>query len=109
MDVRELGAIFAGGCAGALARSEVPYGTLAGNASAALALGLLSGLALSGTALLLAGSAALGSYSTFSTWLFETHRLGLEAEVRAAAANVLVSLAVGVAAAALGWTIGGQL
>ena len=93
----------------ARARSEFPYGTLAVNASAALALGLLSGLALSGTALLLAGSAALGSYSTFSTWLFETHRLGLEAEVRAAAANVLVSLAVGVAAAALGWTIGGQL
>ena len=93
----------------ARARSEFPYGTLAVNATAALALGLLSGLALSGTALLLAGTAAIGSYSTFSTWLFETHRLSEEAELRAAAANLLASLAIGVAGAALGRLIGAQL
>ena len=38
-------------------------------------LGLFAGLALHGDALLLAGTALLGSYTTFSTWMFETHRL----------------------------------
>ena len=90
----------------ARAGSEFPFGTLAVNLTAALALGLISGLALSGTALLLVGTAAIGSYSTFSTWLLETHRLSEEAELRAAAANLLVSLVLGVAGAALGRLIG---
>ncbi len=88
---------------------RLPVGTLIVNASAALMLGLLTGLALSGQALLLGGAAALGSYSTFSTWMLETHRLSEEAALPAALINVLVSLAVGVGAAALGRTIGATL
>jgi CrcB protein len=88
------------------ARSSFPLGTLAVNASGAALLGLLAGLALHGDALLVAGTGALGSYTTFSTWLFETHRLGEDGELWAAALNVIVSLAVGLGAVALGRAIG---
>jgi fluoride exporter len=76
------------------------------NISGAVLLGLVTGLALEGDALLLAGTAALGSYTTFSTWLFETHRLAEDGELPAAAANVVLSLVFGIAGAALGRLIG---
>ena len=59
-------------------RLEFPWGTLAVNISGAFALGLVAGLALHGDALLLAGTSLLGSYTTFSTWMLETYRLGEE-------------------------------
>jgi fluoride exporter len=90
----------------ARAGGGLPLGTLAVNASGSLLLGLLTGTALSGEALVLAGTATLGSYTTFSTWMLETHRLGEDANGREALLNVLLSLIVGVAAAALGRTIG---
>ncbi|HEY5196650.1 MAG TPA: fluoride efflux transporter CrcB [Solirubrobacteraceae bacterium] len=85
-----------------------PYGTLAVNASASFLLGLVTGLALTGNALLLVGTATIGSYSTFSTWMLETHRLAEDGEMGAAVANIVVSLAVGVGAAALGRAIVGR-
>lgn len=94
---------------GARARGELPIGTLAVNLSGALALGLLTGLALSGEALVLAGGAALGSYTTFSTWMLESQRLAEDAELRLAALNVALSLLAGVGAAALGRLIGAHL
>ena len=45
-----------------------PYGTLVVNLSGAVILGLLAGLALGGDGALLAGTAAVGSYTTFSTF-----------------------------------------
>ena len=57
-------------------------------------------------AALLAGTAAVGSYTTFSTWMFETQRLGEDRQVRPLSANLVVSLVAGVAAAALGRWIG---
>ena len=86
-----------------------PAGTFAINISGSLLLGLLAGLALSGDALVLAGSATLGSYTTFSTWMFESHRLAEDADLKGAALNVLASLAIGIGAAALGHAIGAQL
>jgi fluoride exporter len=86
-----------------------PLGTLAVNASGALVLGLLTGLALSGEALTLVGSATIGSYTTFSTWMLETHRLGEDGRALAGALNVCVSIAVGIGAALLGRTIGAAL
>jgi CrcB protein len=94
------------GLTSARAGGGLPFGTLVVNASGSLALGLLTGLALGGDALVLAGAATLGSYTTFSTWMLETHRLAEDAKMRAALLNIAVSLAVGVAAAALGRTIG---
>ncbi|MGO9248997.1 MAG: fluoride efflux transporter CrcB [Solirubrobacteraceae bacterium] len=83
-----------------------PVGTLAVNMSGTFVLGLLAGIALTGNAMTLAGSAGIGSYTTFSTWMLETHSLNEDARRRAAVANVLVSVAVGLGAVALGRTIG---
>jgi CrcB protein len=83
-----------------------PFGTLAINASGALLLGLLTGLAVGGDLLVLAGTATLGSYTTFSTWMFESHRLAEDTETPSALVNILLSLTIGVAGAALGHTIG---
>jgi CrcB protein len=72
-------------------------------------LGLLAGVSLRGDALVLAAGATLGSFTTFSTWMFETQRLSEEGDTRGAAGNAALSLAAGVAAVALGRLIGGQL
>jgi len=95
------------GLVGSRAGRAFPWGTLAVNASASFLLGLLTGFALSGVALTLAGTATIGSYSTFSTWMLETHRQAEDGEMTAAAVNVALSLAIGVAAAAVGRLIGG--
>lgn len=79
-----------------------PSGTLAVNISGAALLGFLGGLALSKDAALLAGTAFVGAYTTFSTWMLETQRLGEERQVRAAVANIIVSVVLGFAAALLG-------
>ncbi len=86
-----------------------PAGTLAVNISGTFALGLIAGLALTGDAMVLAGSATIGSYTTFSTWMLETHSLGEDARRRAAIANVLVSVAVGLAAVSLGHALGAAI
>jgi CrcB protein len=86
-----------------------PYGTLVINVSGALLLGLLTGLALDERVALLAGTAVIGSYTTFSTWMFETQRLGEDRQVTGLVGNIVVSLVLGVAAAALGLLVGSQL
>ena len=99
----------ADGLVASAAGRDFPFGTLAVNVSGAMILGLLTGLALGHDQALLAGTAAVGSYTTFSTWMFETDRLAEERQFRRAAANVVVSLVLGVAAAALGRLIGAHL
>jgi CrcB protein len=88
------------------ATAELPVGTLAVNLSGAFLLGLVAGLALKGDALLLAGTATLGSYTTFSTWMLETQRLVEDGEAGVAAVNIALSLAAGIAAVALGRALG---
>jgi CrcB protein len=90
-----------GAVAGRVAR-DLPVGTLAVNLSGAFLLGLVAGLALTGDALLLVGTATLGSYTTFSTWMLETHRLAEDGDTRNALVNVVLSVAAGMAAVALG-------
>jgi CrcB protein len=111
-----IGVALVGG-AGALARfwldgavsrrvgGAFPTGTLAVNLSGSLLLGILSGAGVSGDALLVAGTGLLGAYTTFSTWMLESHRLGEDGRVRALAANVVLSLALGLGAVALGRAI----
>ena len=86
----------------AAARSSFPLGTLLVNVSGALALGVLIGLRVHGTALVLLGTATLGAFTTFSTWMLESDRLGRYERLRPATANVAASLGAGVAAVALG-------
>jgi CrcB protein len=88
---------------------DFPYGTLVVNVSGALLLGLTVGLTVRGNESVLIGSATIGAYTTFSTWLFETHRLAEQGELTRAAANAFVSLGLGLAAAALGRTLGAHL
>ena len=88
---------------------EFPFGTLVVNASGSFALGLLVGFSLSGDALVLAETATLGSYTTFSTWMLETWRLGEEGWRGAALVNVLVSVGLGLGAVALGRAIASHM
>jgi fluoride exporter len=109
-----------GGC-GALARfgltllvadrlhPHLPLGTLAVNASGAFLLGLLAGAAVDGDARLLLGAGAIGSYTTFSTWMMETQRIDEAGQRRSAVTNVVLSIALGLAAAAFGRLLGQQL
>ncbi len=86
--------------------SAFPFGTLAVNVLGSFVLGLLHGAGVTGDALLLAGTALLGSFTTFSTWMLETEGLRETGEPGRAGANVLVSLALGLAAVGLGWAAG---
>lgn len=86
-----------------------PYGTLAVNLSGALLLGVLSGMALSPHVALLAGTAFVGSYTTFSTWMLETQRLGEERQRWPAVANIALSVVLGLMAAWLGLIVGAKL
>ena len=86
-----------------------PFGTLTVNISGAALLGFLGGLALSKDAALLAGTAFVGAYTTFSTWMLETQRLSEERQMRPVLANIVVSVVLGVAAALLGRWVAGQI
>jgi fluoride exporter len=114
------GVALLGGC-GALARfgltllvadrlhPHLPLGTMAVNVSGAFGLGLLAGASLDGDARLLFGVGLLGAYTTFSTWMVETQRIGEAGRRRIAVANVVLSIALGLGAAALGHAIGAQM
>ncbi|MGH2903667.1 MAG: fluoride efflux transporter CrcB [Solirubrobacteraceae bacterium] len=96
---------------GITARSgrDFPYGTFTVNITGALILGLLTGLAIEGTLLVIAGTATIGSFSTFSTWMLETHRLAEDRELPRSLINIGLSLLAGFAAALLGHAIGVHL
>ncbi len=86
-----------------------PYGILAVNLSGAFLLGLLDGLALTGDALTLAGTATLGAYTTFSTWVLDSRLMAERGDRGAAALNLVVALLVGFALALLGRELGRAL
>ncbi len=82
----------------ARAGARFPWGILAVNLSGAFLLGLLSGAGLGADASRIAATGFVGAYSTFSTWMVDSRALGL----RLGAANLLGSLALGLAAVWLG-------
>ena len=92
------------GVVSARASSIFPVGTLVVNLTGAFALGFVTGK-LSGDAQLLVGTGLLGGYTTFSTWMFESHRLGEDGELRAGVVNLLGSLILGILAVWLGRTL----
>jgi CrcB protein len=115
-----IGVAFLGGL-GALARfgltllvadrlyPHLPLGTMAVNVSGSFLLGLLVGSSLGGDGRLLLGAGLIGSYTTFSTWMLETQRVGEAGKGRLALANVVLSIVLGLAAVALGRWVGSQL
>ena len=85
---------------------DFPYGTFTVNITGAVILGALTSSGLEGNLLLVAGTATIGSYSTFSTWMLESHRLAEDKEYARSLLNLALSLIAGVGAAFLGHTIG---
>ena len=89
--------------------SSLPVGTMAVNLTGAFALGVLAGSNASHHVVLVCGTGLIGAYTTFSTWMFETQRLAEERQERPAVQNIVVSIAAGIAVAALGMFVGGGL
>ncbi|MFE5777228.1 fluoride efflux transporter CrcB [Brachybacterium sp. NPDC056505] len=100
-----------------LVRSRVsgamPWGTVLINVTGSLLLGLVTGMLgaqlLSPELQVVLGAGFLGGYTTFSTASVETARLLQERRVLYALGNLLGSLVVGSAAAALGLVVGAAL
>ncbi|MGX6446466.1 fluoride efflux transporter CrcB [Patulibacter sp. S7RM1-6] len=87
----------------------VPLGTLAVNVSAALLLGLITGIAASTATTLIAGTGLMGGYSTFSTWMLETQRLAEDGDGRWALANIGAPIVIGLLAIVAGRLLGQAL
>jgi fluoride exporter len=91
------------------AAGPFPLGTLAVNLSGATLLGLVAGVALHGAALTVVAGGGLGSYTTFSTWMFESQRLGEAGRASMLWLNIGLSLFAGLLAVTLGHWFGGTL
>jgi CrcB protein len=91
------------------AATEFPLGTFVVNLSGAFALGVLAGTALDADAYRVVGTGFIGAYTTFSTWAFESQRLGEDGELRLGALNFALSLVLGVLAVWAGRHVGAAL
>jgi CrcB protein len=93
------------------ARSEHPFplGILAVNLAGALALGLVAGVALEGQALVIVAGGGIGSFTTFSTWILDSHRLAEAGHTHLVWLNIGLSLLAGFAAVAFGHALGQAL
>lgn len=85
-----------------------PWGTLAVNLVASLALGGLGGAAthVSAEMSMLIGTGFCGTLSTYSTFSYENQQLLIDGARFYAAVNVALSVLAGIGAAALGWSLG---
>lgn len=86
-----------------------PYGTLAVNLLGAFGLGVLIGVGAGADADRLLGTGLIGAFTTFSTWVFESQRLGEDGSLRLGLLNLMLSLVLGVLAAWAGRHVGGWL
>lgn len=86
-----------------------PLGVLAINLAGTLALGLVAGAALEGEALIIVAGGAIGSFTTFSTWILDSHRLADAGHAHLVWLNLGLSLVAGFAAIAAGHWLGGAL
>jgi CrcB protein len=93
------------------ARTDHPFplGILAVNLAGTLALGLVAGAALEGEALIVVAGGGIGSFTTYSTWILDSHRLAEAGHTRLVWLNIGLSLLVGFAAIALGHWLGDAL
>jgi CrcB protein len=92
--------------AAAATGGRLTLGTLAVNLSGTVILGVLVGASVSGDGYLLAGTATIGSYTTFSTWMLEAENDGERGLIAPMVGNVLLSLLLGLGAAWAGRRIG---
>jgi fluoride exporter len=86
-----------------------PRGILAVNLLGALALGIVAGSGLDGDGYVVVAGGMIGSFTTFSTWILDSDRLGRGGRVDLAWLNIGLSLLAGFAAVTLGHWLGGLL
>lgn len=93
------------------ARSDHPFplGILAVNLAGTLVLGLVAGAALEGEALVVVAGGGIGSFTTFSTWMLDSHRLGEAGHTHLVWLNLGLSLVAGFAAVVAGHWLGAAL
>ena len=94
------------GAVGRRAGRDFPFGTMLVNILGAFVLGVLAGAAVSGNAYRVLGTGLIGAFTTFSTWAFESHRLGEDGRIALGVVNFAVSLALGIGAAWAGRQVG---
>lgn len=86
--------------------ATTPWGTVSVNLSGSLLLGLLYGAGAGAELLLLVGTGFCGTFTTYSTFAFESVRLIEDRAYRPAFANLSVTLLGGLAAAFAGFALG---
>jgi CrcB protein len=93
------------------ARSDHPFplGLLAINLAGTLALGFVAGVALEGEALIVVAGGGIGSFTTFSTWMLDSHQLADAGHAHLVWLNLGLSLLAGFAAIAAGHWLGTAL
>lgn len=84
-----------------------PVGIFTVNVLGAFLLGLIAGSALHGQALVIVAGGVLGSFTTFSTWILDSHLLASADLARLAWLNIALSLVCGLAAVTIGQAITG--
>lgn len=90
-------------------RTEFPAGTFAINMTGSFALGAITAAALGSSTAFVVGTGLLGSYTTFSTWIFESDQLAADGEYALAALNIALSVLGGFGLALAGWKLGSAL
>ncbi|MEV0809188.1 fluoride efflux transporter CrcB [Micromonospora sp. NPDC050200] len=85
--------------------SVFPWGTLTVNVAGSLLLGAVLAVPAGPAVTTLVGTGFCGALTTWSTFGYETLRLARSGARRHALANVLVSVAAGLAAASLGYAV----
>jgi CrcB protein len=89
--------------------TSFPVGTFAINVSGSFVLGVLTGAHVTDEVLFVAGTGLVGSFTTFSTWMFETQRLAETGKRAVAGLNVAGTLAAGLVVAGAGWGLASLL
>lgn len=86
--------------------SDFPFGTLAVNLTGSFALGILVGASVADDAALVLGTGFLGGFTTFSTWMVESVRLGELGDLVPLLRNLWLSMLAGLLLAAAGYHLG---
>jgi CrcB protein len=86
--------------------SDFPLGTLVVNLTGSFALGILLGASVPHRVVFLLGTGFAGGYTTFSTWMVESERLGEVGDVVSLLRNLWLSMLAGFGVAAAGFYVG---
>jgi CrcB protein len=86
-------------------RSNFPVGTLTVNLTGAFLLGTIAGVDHLQSTTTLVAAGFLGGFTTFSTWMIETIRLGGPPIRSRALTNLALTLLAGIALAAAGYSL----